>query len=300
MPQIAVIGAGLIGRSWSIVFARAGLSVNLTDNDPSRLSEAVLAVQQTEAGSTTRLIKPCASIEEAMSGDIALVQECGPELEEVKRALFSALDRIAAPQTILASSSSTIVASRFTSELSGRHRCLIAHPLNPPHLAPIVELCGAPWTSADMIESAGEIYRQAGQVPVVVNREIDGFVLNRLQVALLAEALRLVGDGTISAADLDKTVTEGLGLRWSFLGPFATIELNAPGGIGDYLNRYGKAFQRITADAAGPEVWDHENVERVVRNCNYAPTPAQIAERCAWRDQRLQALREHKQSQTQI
>ena len=117
---------------------------------------------------------------------------------------------------------------------------------------PLVELCGAPWTSPDAIERARNIYREIGQVPVTINREINGFVLNRLQGALLAEAFRLVGEGYISAEDLDHTIKDGLGLRWSFLGPFETIELNAPGGIPDYCARYTGFYKELAVRRRRP------------------------------------------------
>src|SRR5262249_20259952 len=149
------------------------------------------------------------------------------------------LDRLAAPDAILASSTSTIVASRFTEKLKGRSRCLVAHPVNPPHLVPLVELVGAPWTSPKVIAKAKALYQAVGQVAIVVKKEVDGFILNRLQAVLLAEAFRLVEGGYVTPQDLDKTLKDGLGLRWSFMGPFETIELNAPGGIPDYCGRYG-------------------------------------------------------------
>src|SRR5262249_12587280 len=122
------------------------------------------------------------------------VQENTPERIEVKREIFSQLDAAARPEAILASSTSSLVASLYAEDLKGRARCLVAHPVNPPHLVPIVELCGAPWTSPEVIERARGIYQEIGQVPIRVNKEVDGFVLNRLQVALLAEAFRLVGE----------------------------------------------------------------------------------------------------------
>ena len=152
--------------------------------------------------------------------------------------MFAALDALAPAAAVLASSTSAIPASQFTEALAGRARCLVAHPVNPPHLVPVVELCGAPWTAAATIERARAVMTEVGQVPIVVRRELDGFILNRLQGALLSEAMRLVGEGYVSPEDLDKTVAHGLGLRWSFMGPFATIELNAPGGVADYCARY--------------------------------------------------------------
>jgi L-gulonate 3-dehydrogenase len=126
------------------------------------------------------------------------IQESCPETLEAKRSVFAELDRLGAPDAILASSTSTIVPSRFTETLKGRHRCLVAHPVNPPHLVPLVELVGAPWTAAETISRTKTIYKSVGQVPIVVRREIDGFILNRLQAALLSEAFRLAGEGYVT------------------------------------------------------------------------------------------------------
>ena len=177
--------------------------------------------------------------------------------------MFAALDRHAPAAAVLASSTSAIPASRFTEALAGRARCLVAHPVNPPHLVPVVELCGAPWTAPATIERALAVFTEIGQVPIVVRRELDGFILNRLQGALLSEAMRLVGEGYVSPEDLDKTVRDGLGLRWSFMGPLATIELNAPGGVADYCARYGGFYRRLAAEPPAPRVWDGDNAARV-------------------------------------
>ena len=129
--------------------------------------------------------------------------------------------RAARANAIIASSSSGIPASAFTRDLKTRQRCLIAHPVNPPYLVPLVEICPAPWTDPEVVERTRAIMIQAGQVPATVKKEIDGFALNRLQGALLAEAFRLLADDVISPADLDALVKHGLGLRWSFMGPAA-------------------------------------------------------------------------------
>jgi 3-hydroxyacyl-CoA dehydrogenase len=225
------------------------------------------------------------------------VQENLPETAEAKAAIFRELDRLAPKNIVLASSTSAIVASRFTEALPGRARCLVAHPVNPPHLVPLVELVGAPWTAADTISRAREIFEQIGQVPIVVRREIDGFILNRLQGALVAEAFRLVGEGYVSPQDLDKTVKDGLGLRWSFLGPFETIELNAPGGIADYCARYAGFYRRLQAAPAGPDVFGPENIERVLAQWGEQAKSERLEARSRWRDQRLAALIAHKRAQ---
>ena len=223
-----------------------------------------------------------------------MVQENGPEDLDAKRDLFAALDQLAPPEAILASSSSGIRASLFTEGLAGRARCLIGHPVNPPHLIPVVELSGAPWTSPAVMAQARSIYSAIGQVPVTVLKEIEGFILNRLQGALLAEAFRLVAEGYVSPQDLDSTVKDGLGLRWAFMGPFETIELNAPGGIEDYCARYTGLYKRLAAEPPAPSVYEHPATAALLDQWQ---TASDLPAKMRWRDQRLAALRAHKNAQ---
>jgi L-gulonate 3-dehydrogenase len=307
MPQVAIIGTGLIGRSWGIVFARAGWDVALYDADPDQCRRAKPLIEaglgdlaahgllDHAAGAAAR-VHVVADLADAVER-ADFVQENLPETVEAKLAIFRELDRLARPDVVLASSTSAIVASRFTEQLAGRARCLVAHPVNPPHLVPVVEVVGAPWTDPEAVSRAGEVYEQIGQVPIVVRKEIDGFILNRLQGALLAEAFRLVGEGYVSPQDLDKTVKDGLGLRWSFLGPFETIELNAPGGIADYCARYAGFYRRLQAAPAGPEVFGPENIERVLAQWGQASSRERLDARSRWRDRRLAALIAHKRAQ---
>ena len=303
--RIAVVGAGLIGRSWAIVFAGGGFEVALYDNRRDVAEKARAFVMQGLADLAERgllkdpqaaatRVRLAADLTEVLEG-ATLVQENLPERLEVKRAVFSELDRLAAAEAILASSTSTIVASRFTEELKGRHRCLVAHPVNPPHLVPLVELVGAPWTAPAAIAKAKAIYEAVGQAPIIVKREIDGFILNRLQAVLLSEAFRLVGDGYVTPQDLDNTLKDGLGLRWSFMGPFETIELNAPAGIGDYCQRYGESLSVLSA--ADPSIYGGANLARILSQWGKALNAEQLAARMRWRDRRLAALRAHKRSQ---
>ena len=305
--NVAIVGVGLIGRAWAAIFARAGWQVRLTDpHEPTLKTAPGLIRDELEAlkrhgladdveGAAAR-ISLAASPAEALDS-VSFVQENGPENVDSKRAIFAELDRLAPEGAILASSSSAIVPSRFSEDLAGRARCMVGHPVNPPHLVPLVELCGAPWTSPETIARAGEVYREIGQVPVTINREIDGFVLNRLQGALLAEAFRLVGEGYISADDLDHTMKDGLGLRWSFMGPLETIELNAPGGIPDYCARYTGFYKGLAAAAAGPEVYESPNIDRVIAAWPHQPTPERIARLTSRRNERLAALAAHKAEQ---
>jgi 3-hydroxyacyl-CoA dehydrogenase len=307
MPTAAMVGVGLIGRAWANVFTRAGWEVRLWDPDPNALDCAPARIAQSltdvqrhglaqNAQEAASRLKVAASLEEAVQA-AEFVQESGPEQLEVKREVFTRLDKAAPPNAILASSSSFIVTSRFAEHLKGRHRCLVAHPVNPPHVVPIVELSGAPFTAPGTIERARAIFEGVGQVPIVVKKEIDGFILNRMQAVLLSEAMRLVGEGYVSAEDLDKTIRDGLGLRWAFMGPFETIELNAPGGTPDYCARYGETLYRVSSRPVTPEVWGADNIARVAASWGRAPSSEAILDKQRWRDERLAALVAHKRSQ---
>ncbi|MDX2205020.1 MAG: 3-hydroxyacyl-CoA dehydrogenase [Hyphomicrobiaceae bacterium] len=304
MTRIAIVGAGLIGRSWATVFAGHGFEVALFDVDEAaahaakahilkelrELAAQGIVADDPMAGNRITVAKDLAA---ALSG-AALAQESGPERLEAKQALFAEMDSLAGADAILASSTSFIMASRFTEGLKGRGRCLVAHPANPPHLVPIVELAPAPWTEASAVARARGIYEQAGQVPIVLRREEPGFVLNRLQAVLLAEAFRIVGAGIASPEDVDKTIRDGLGLRWAFMGPFETIELNAPGGIPDYCARYSASLAETAGKTGSANPFSAETAAKIMAEWSGAQTPERIARLSAWRDTRLAALKAHK------
>jgi L-gulonate 3-dehydrogenase len=307
MTQVAVIGAGLIGRAWSIVFARAGFDVALWDPYPQQLEAARTFIGERlpelqEAGLikeppalVASRVRPAATLAEAVQ-DATHVQENGPERVDAKQALFAELDRAARPAAVLASSSSGIPASAYTEGLSARARCLVAHPVNPPYLVPLVELCPAPWTDPAVVSRTRALMESAGQVPATVNKEMAGFALNRLQGALLAEAFRLVADDVISPADLDALMKHGLGLRWSFMGPLETIDLNAPGGLQDYCERYGALYAELQAQMT-PREWNAALIEKL-HSARRAELPANMqGVRQEWRDRRLMALLAHKATQ---
>ncbi|MGE8130756.1 3-hydroxyacyl-CoA dehydrogenase [Methylobacterium sp. 13MFTsu3.1M2] len=301
--SVAIVGAGLIGRAWAMIFARAGWDVRLFDPAAGVAEAAIplcaeglrtLAANDLcadPAGAAAR-IRAAGTLAAALDG-VAFVQENGPERLEVKRSLFADLDAAAPREAVIASSSSAIRCSLFTEDLPGRARCLVGHPVNPPHLIPLVEISGAPWTAPEALVRARQVYEQIGQVPITVLKEIEGFILNRLQGALLAEAFRLASEGYVTPQDLDKTVADGLGLRWSFMGPFETIELNAPGGIADYCARYTGFYKSLAADPALPSVYEAPATEAIL--AKWQP-PTDLPARMNRRDARLAALRAHKAS----
>jgi L-gulonate 3-dehydrogenase len=235
MSKVAIIGAGLVGRAWAIALARAGHQVGVFDAEPDAVQRALafvdavlgdLAANDLLGGMAPQAvrerIRQASSLEDAVDGTIH-VQEGVPETLDIKRALFARLDEIVDSDTILASSTSALLPSQIFAGLAGAGRCLVVHPINPPYLIPAVEIVPSPWTDADVVERTTQFMRDAGQAPIVMRREIDGFVMNRMQGALLEEAFRLVADGYATVEDIDVGLREGLALRWSFMGPFETI-----------------------------------------------------------------------------
>lgn len=296
---IAIVGAGLVGSGWALVFARAGLRVQVYD-PVAEVRARILPWARESAGAMAAVgliddvevvlarLHVVDTLEAALDG-ATYVQESVFERVEVKTDICRAIDALMAPHAIVGSSSSGIPASRFTEGCTHRGRFLIAHPVNPPHLAPVVELVPAPWTDAEALEGARALMHAVGQVPVMLTREIDGFILNRLQGALLNEAWALYDEGYASLADIDATIAHGLGLRWAFMGPFETIDLNAPGGIVDYAARLGGMYHAM-AQSRTPRAWPEETIRRAGEERRSALPEAGLTARRAWRDQALTGL----------
>jgi 3-hydroxyacyl-CoA dehydrogenase len=297
---VAIAGGGSIGVAFAIVFARAGLPVRLWDPDAGRraavpgevrarledlegyglLAEPVQAIADRVAVH--------AELADAVAG-VQHVQECAPERVELKRDLFGQLDQLAPPQAVLASSSSFLPASSFGSELPGRGRCLIAHPGNPPYLIPVIEIVPAPFTEEAVAARAEALFAQAGLTPVRVRKEVEGFIFNRLQGALLREAYCLVRDGVASVEDVDRVVRDGLGRRWAHIGPFETADLNTRGGIVAHAERMGPSYARMGAERGQNDPWTPDLVAQVERERRALLPIEEWEARVAWRDRVLMA-----------
>ena len=305
MSKIAIIGSGLVGRSWATSFARAGHDAFLWDSQDGTAEAAIgyigailpdLQANDLLRGSTPdetlARLHLAATADDALEGAIH-AQESTPERVEIKREVYAMLDAAADPDTILASSTTALLPSSFTEHLNGRGRCIVAHPINPPYVIPAVEVVPAPWTRPDVVETAA-LLKSIGHVPVVMRKELDGFLVNRLQGALLHEAFRLVADGYAAVEDIDACLRDGLALRWSFMGPFETIDLNAPAGVRDYVARFGPAFARM-AQGATPIPWTGAVLDQVEAERRARLPAAGLSARQMWRDRRLMALAAHKQ-----
>ncbi len=304
--KVACVGGGLIGRAWALVFARAGCEVAVFDRDrataeaaltfaeemlPALAREGLLEGQ--EPAEVRARMHLADSLEAALEGAVHL-QESTPERLEVKKGVFAELDALAAPETVIASSTSALLPSAFTEGLPGAARCLVVHPINPPYLVPACELVPAPWTAAETMTRTRDFMTACGMAPIVMQRELDGFVMNRMQGALLEEAFRLVDQGYASIEDVDVGIREGLALRWSFMGPFETIDLNAPGGVRDYAERYESIYSRIHPSTMARADWTGPVMDRIEADRRMALPESELGARQAWRDRRLMALAAHK------
>lgn len=296
---VAVVGAGLIGRSWAITFARGGYTVRLFDVSESALKAAEQGlsstVYQLVSSGVLNGVPPREILDRIVMVDrldhalldAVHVQENAPESLDAKVALFRQLDALTPSACTLASSTSALLPSSFSSHLTHRERVLVAHPLNPPHLVRAVELVPAPWTTEGAITAVANIMTVCGQVPIRLKREIPGFIMNRLQGALLHEAFRLVDEGYATVADVDAAVHDGLGMRWAFMGPFETIDLNAPGGVADFIDRYGEAYAEIGKGQCHTVSWRGSAGDEVTRQRRDALAAGDIHARQMWRDREL-------------
>lgn len=232
-PTVAVIGAGLMGHSIALTFADAGRATRVFDPDPASRSSLRARVRQslsdlgrssTEITRALGRIELCDDLADAVH-DAAYVTEAAPEKLELKQGLFADLERLAPADAILASNTSVMPITAIVERMTSRHRAIGTHWWNPGHLIPLVEVVRTEWTSDDTVEHTVATLRGVGKSPVRVNRDVPGFIGNRLQHALWREAINLVERGICTAADVDLVVTSGFGRRLAVLGPIANADL---------------------------------------------------------------------------
>jgi len=255
---LACIGLGMIGASWAAHFARYADRVNVYDKNPEVVKSALDAIKSIQGQLSTKgvidskailldKIKVCDSLEEAVGGAY-YVQESVSENLALKLKLFELMDSTSPKNCILASSTSEFPPSVLLKNIIGRERCLVAHPLNPPHLIPAVEICPGPFTSDMTMQEAIALLTAMDKKPIVVQQERKGFVMNRLQLAVIKESLHLVNDGVCSVKELDEAMKYGLAMRWATMGPFETNYLSTTGGYEYFLSSYGDTLKNIAND----------------------------------------------------
>jgi 3-hydroxyacyl-CoA dehydrogenase len=299
---VAVLGAGSIGVAFAVLFAGSGASVRVWDAFPDAFDRAradladrlaLLAAHDMlaqRAGEVSARVSFHADLADALDG-ADLVQECAPERLELKRELFAAVLAAAPREAVLASSSSALVPSAIAGDDAAlAARLIVGHPGNPPYLLPVIEVVPSPATDPEVVGRASALYRAAGLRPVLVRREVEGFLFNRLQGAVLREAYALVRDGVATVDDIDEVVRSGLGRRWSFIGPFETVDLNTRGGIESHAGKMGPSYERMGAERGQHDPWTADLVATVATQRRELVPLGEWEERVRWRDEQLLRL----------
>ncbi|HEV3312731.1 MAG TPA: 3-hydroxyacyl-CoA dehydrogenase NAD-binding domain-containing protein [Chloroflexota bacterium] len=303
IDRIAVVGTGLIGLGWSIVFARSGIETRACDPDQaqldllnSRLFGSLATMRKAgwiadpEIEATVARIHMSTDIAVALDG-VGYVQECVPERLELKQEVFTELDQRLPAEVVIGSSTSAIPMSHIAQNTQHPERCVVVHPTNPPHVAPLVEIVPGELTTPETVEFARRLMEAVGQCPIICRKEIPGFVLNRLQFALEREAFYLAREGVASVADIDRVVSEGLGLRWALLGPFLVEETNGAD-VRDDLTRFSLAIDGLMAQVCKPfDKLTSDDVDRVEAGVHELMGDLSHDDLLAYRDELVLTLR---------
>ncbi|MFH1091255.1 MAG: 3-hydroxyacyl-CoA dehydrogenase NAD-binding domain-containing protein [Pseudomonadota bacterium] len=301
---VACVGTGLIGRGWTYIFTRAGCQTRIYDQLPSQIDAAMAWFKQalhqdvldgfiteTEASAALRLVSPHTELAEAVRGAEYIQESCAEDLQ-VKKAVFAEIDQVSDPKAIIGSSASSLDMNEITAGLPGAHRCVLAHPFNPPHIIPAVEVMATTKTDPEVLRRTIEFLRSLGQKPMIMNFFAKGYLINRIQAAVVREAIHLVESGLCNAEAVDTAIKDGLGLRWALLGNFGTNNTNADGGIREYYSKFGHVYQYMMNDL-DPTVpsFDRDMVERIGRQVDEMVGGASVSELCNWRDRMVRKIR---------
>ena len=298
ISTIGVIGAGVIGASWTALFLAAGKDVNLYDPAPSVQDDVTdyvtkawptlleLGLAQEGRKGTLRFFNTAA---EAVAG-CDIVQENVPERLAIKHATFAEIEPHLAPHCVVISSASGLMVKEMQQGWQDPSRFLLGHPFNPPHLIPLVELLGNEATDDEAITIAEQFYQDIGKVTIRVHKEVPGHVANRLQAALWREAIHLVNEGVCSVEDVDKAVWAGPGLRWAAMGPNMLFHLGAgEGGLDSFCERYTDSFNRWWDDLGDPRL-DATLAQKLVAGVNDAAQGASVDSLSAQRNALITAM----------
>ena len=301
--HIGIVGTGLVGAGWAAFYAAKGFDVTLYDASASALRggyekaiEYLTFLKNHGALGPDGHDKAAAGIR--MSNDIPgavqgaqLVQESVVERYDVKKEVLRQIDQAALPDTIIASSSSGLLISKLQDVMDHPERSLIAHPFNPPHLIPLVELVPGERTGKETLCRMKTFFERLGKVPVVLRKEIPGHIANRLQAAVWREAIDLVLKGVASVSDVDRALTSGPGLRWALLGANMIFHLGGgAGGIGYFIDHVGVSFSKLWEDMADWTSLPAETKEVLTKGIQEGMEGKSLQEIAEWRDEKIVAL----------
>ena len=306
--NVALVGTGVIGRGWIRVFSRAGCRIHLYDNDRSQTRKALEWFEESlkldvsdgfitakDAESSRALVAPYDDLTDALSG-VQYIQESGPEKLEIKRTIFRLVDQTADPEAIIASSTSSLDMNQIAEDLHGISRCIMARPFNPPHIIPVVEVMPTRKTNPEVTKATVDFLKRVGQKPVIVNFYVSGYLINRIQAAVVREAIHQVERGVANVDAVDTVIRDGLGLRWALFGNFGVNNSNADGGIREYYSRFGEGYTTIMKDLdSTPPTFTPDMIEKIGRGVDAMEGKTPLSAICRWRDRmvlRIRALKE--------
>jgi carnitine 3-dehydrogenase len=286
IKQVTVVGTGVIGNGWIARFLSQGYDVIATDpaeNAEARMRTTVAQVwpalekQGLVEGASKERLQFEPNLAKAVS-NADLIQENAPEREELKRSLLAEIDHYTNPNTIIASSTSGLTPSTLQADCTYPERVLVAHPFNPVYLIPLVELVGGKKTSPDVMEAAKQFYESIKMKPLVISREIEGHIADRLMEAIWRESLHLVNDGIATTEEIDAAIIYGPGLRWALMGPFLTLHLaGGKQGMRHMLEQFGPALKLPWTKLVAPEL-TKELSKKVIVGCEHQTAGHSIAE----------------------
>ncbi|KAI2802451.1 hypothetical protein RDWZM_009911 [Blomia tropicalis] len=302
MSKIGIIGSGLIGRSWTMIFVSYGFDVHLYDVVPENVTNAMKLIKeqldeleiqgllrgQLNAAAQFGHVHRAKTLADAVS-DAIHIQECVFENLELKKQVFSEIDAICSNTVVLCSSTSCFLPSLIAENLTHKSQFIVGHPVNPPYFVPLVEIVPSKWTDQDILKRTDDLYRLVGQKPVVLKREIEGFIVNRIQYAILNECYRLIEDDVISVTDVDSVMSDGLGMRYAFMGPWETAHLNAQG-MEEYFAKYAQGINDVSRTMGPVPMMSGDTAKLIADQMNGIIPESKLPERRQWRDQRLIAL----------
>jgi len=300
--KIGIVGSGLIGRSWAMLFAGSGFNVSLYDIVGDNVDKALLDIKaqlnnleangllrgQTKANEQFSLIRKADTLDDCLQNAIH-VQECVFEDIELKKKVFKELDKIASDEIVLCSSTSCFLPSLFAEPLKHRNQVIVGHPVNPPYFVPLVEIIPTKWTDENIIKRTRALFTQIGQKPVLLKKEVPGFIVNRVQYAILSECYRLIDDNVITVEDVDTVMSDGLGMRYAFMGPWETGHLNALG-MKEYFEKYAQGVYDVCMDSGPVPKMEGKTADLIAEVMTQKIPIEKLPERRKWRDERLIAL----------